>query len=63
MSTFVLVHGTTAGGWIWKKVASLLRMEGHEVYTPTLTGVGERSHLLTREVDLQTHIRQSCDLC
>ena len=56
MATFVLVHGAWHGGWCWKKVAPLLRAAGHEVYTPTLTGLGERAHLLTREVDLDTHI-------
>ena len=56
MATFVLVHGTTAGGWVWKRIAWRLRAAGHEVYTPTLTGLGERSHLLTREVGLETHI-------
>ena len=57
MATFVLVHGAWHGGWCWKKVTPLLRAAGHEVYTPTLTGLGERAHLLTREVDLDTHIR------
>lgn len=57
MATFVLVHGATAGGWVWRPVPSLLRAEGHEVYTPTLTGLGERAHLLSPEVDLGTHIQ------
>lgn len=56
MSTIVLVHGGTSGGWAWKPVASKLRNEGHEVYTPTLTGLGERVHLLTREISLDTQI-------
>jgi pimeloyl-ACP methyl ester carboxylesterase len=55
-STFVLVHGAWHGGWCWKKVSPLLRAAGHTVYTPTLTGLGERSHLLTRDVGLDTHI-------
>lgn len=55
--TFVLVPGTWHGGWVWKKVRNLLRTEGHDVYTPTPTGVGEREHLLTEEVDLYTHIQ------
>jgi pimeloyl-ACP methyl ester carboxylesterase len=54
---FVLVHGATAGGWLWKDVATCLRAAGHHVYTPTLTGLGDRKHLLTREVDLYTHIQ------
>jgi pimeloyl-ACP methyl ester carboxylesterase len=44
-ATFVLVHGGGHGGWCWKPVARLLRDRGHDVYTPTLTGFGERSHL------------------
>ncbi len=57
MATFVLVHGGWAGGWQWKEVASLLRATGHEVYTPTLTGLGERAHLARPDVDLNTHIK------
>ena len=56
MATFVLVHGAWAGGWAWSRVAPLLRKRGHEVFTPTLTGVGERRHLATADVDLDTHI-------
>jgi pimeloyl-ACP methyl ester carboxylesterase len=57
MVTFVLVHGAWHGGWCWKKVAPLLRAAGHEVYTPTLTGLGERVHLASPKVDLTTHIQ------
>ena len=56
MATIVLVHGGTSGGWAWKPITSKLRDKGHEVYTPTLTGLGERVHLLTREVGLDTQI-------
>ncbi len=56
MATYVLVHGGHHGGWCYKKVARLLREAGHEVYTPTLTGVGERRHLLSPAVDLRMHI-------
>jgi pimeloyl-ACP methyl ester carboxylesterase len=56
-STFVLVHGAWAGGWAWREVASHLRAAGHEVFTPTLTGLGERVHLATPETDLDTHIQ------
>jgi pimeloyl-ACP methyl ester carboxylesterase len=56
MSTFVLVHGAWHGGWCYKRVARLLRRAGHEVYTPTLTGLGERAHLMSRAIDLGTHI-------
>lgn len=57
MSTFVLVHGGWHGGWCWKYVTPTLRAAGHEVYTPTLTGLGERVHLSRPEVDLTTHVR------
>ena len=56
MRTYVLVHGGGHGGWCYQRVARLLRAAGHEVYTPTLTGLGERAHLLRPEVDLDTHI-------
>jgi pimeloyl-ACP methyl ester carboxylesterase len=56
MATFVLVHGGGHGGWCYFKVARLLRSAGHDVYTPTLTGLGERTHLLTNETNLTTHI-------
>src|SRR6185437_12915683 len=56
MATYVLVHGGHHGGWCYKKVARLLRSAGHEVYSPTLTGLGERRHLLGPKVDLETHI-------
>lgn len=56
MGTFVLVHGAWHGAWCWQRVARLLRAEGHEVYTPTFTGLGERSHLMSRQIDLETHI-------
>lgn len=56
MATFVLVHGMWAGGWYWQKVQPLLQAAGHEVLTPTLTGLGERAHLAQPEIDLDTHI-------
>lgn len=56
MATFVMVHGGGHGGWCYQKVARRLRAAGHEVYTPTLTGLGERSHLLAPDIDLDTHI-------
>jgi pimeloyl-ACP methyl ester carboxylesterase len=56
MATYVLVHGGHHGGWCYQKVARLLRAAGHEVYTPTLTGLGERRHLLSAEVDLEMHV-------
>ena len=56
MATFVLVHGAWHGGWCWKRVRKLLQGQGHEVFTPTLTGLADRSHLLSRDVNLETHI-------
>src|SRR5580658_11213342 len=56
MATFLLVHGAWHGAWCWRRVARLLTHAGHEVFTPTLTGLCERSHLLTPAVDLDTHI-------
>jgi pimeloyl-ACP methyl ester carboxylesterase len=57
MATFVLVHGATAGGWVWREVPGLIRQLGHQVYVCTLTGLGERSHLLNPDIDLDTHIQ------
>ena len=57
MASYVLVHGGWAGGFQWQKVASRLRAAGHDVYTPTLTGLGERSHLAHPDIDLNTHIQ------
>ncbi len=54
--TFVLVHGAWHGGWCWRRVADLLEAKGHKVYAPTLTGLGERSHLLAPGIGLSTHI-------
>src|SRR5262249_25720147 len=56
MATFVLVHGAWHGAWCWRRVARLLARAGHEVFTPTLTGLAERSHLLTPAIDLDAHI-------
>ena len=53
---FVLVHGAWHGGWCWRDVASILRSNGHQVFTPTMTGLGELAHLLTAEVGLSTFI-------
>ena len=54
--TFVIVHGATAGGWEWKSTGKFLLEDGHAVHRITLTGLGERMHLSSTEVDLQTHI-------
>ena len=56
MATFMLVHPAWLGGWCWCKLAPLLRESGHQVHTPTLTGLGERAHLAHPGVDLATHI-------
>ena len=56
MATFVLVHGAFSGGWYWQATARVLRQYGHDVYTPTLTGLGERVHLAHPDVTLDTHI-------
>jgi pimeloyl-ACP methyl ester carboxylesterase len=56
MATYVLVHGGGHGGWCYQRVARLLQAQGHVVYTPTLTGLGERAHLLNADVDLERHI-------
>lgn len=55
-STYVLVHGAWQGGWAWSRFAPLLEAEGHRVYAPTLTGLAERANLLTKDVNLSTHI-------
>lgn len=62
MATFVLVPGAWLGGWCWRRVTPLLRSAGHEVYTPTLTGLGERAHLGTPETGLDTHIQDVVSL-
>jgi len=56
MATFVLVHGAWSGGWCYHKVAARLRAGGHTVFTPTLTGQGERAHLLAGMINLSLHI-------
>jgi len=53
---FVLVHGAWHGGWCWRRVADRLHGGGHAVFTPTLTGLGERSHLMRAGIGLDTHI-------
>ena len=60
--TFLLVHGAWHGGWCWRLVADRLRKAGHEVYAPSLTGLGERSHLINRTIDLETHIEDVVQL-
>ncbi len=57
MATFLLAHGAWSAGWAWKKMRPLLRGAGHELWTPTYTGLGERAHLATPDVSLDTHIQ------
>jgi pimeloyl-ACP methyl ester carboxylesterase len=54
--TYVIVHGATAGGWEWKRTGNFLSDDGHTVYRVTLTGLGERMHLNSPEIDLETHV-------
>src|SRR5215216_2901870 len=54
--TFVLVHGAWHGGWCWRRVSDLLEKKGHKVFAPTMTGLGSCSHLLSKDVNLTTHI-------
>ena len=61
-ATFVLVHGAWHGGWCYARVAKLLRANGHHVYTPTLTGLGERSHLTQQTITLTTHVTDIVNL-
>jgi pimeloyl-ACP methyl ester carboxylesterase len=60
--TFVLVHGAWHGGWCWRRVADLLEARGHKAYAPTLTGVGDRAHLLDARTNLTTHIADIVNL-
>jgi pimeloyl-ACP methyl ester carboxylesterase len=57
MRTIVIVHGAWSGGWSWRRVKERLEGRGFRVFTPTLTGVGERAHLARPEVDLELHIQ------
>lgn len=56
MPTFLLVHGAWHGGWCYRHVARILRQAGHDVFTPTLTGLGERAHLANLSISLSTHV-------
>ena len=62
MATYVLVGGGWLGGWCWQPVARRLRDNGHDAYPVTLTGLGERTHLASPEVDLETHITDVVNL-
>ncbi|WP_332776855.1 alpha/beta fold hydrolase [Polaromonas sp.] len=56
MANFVLVHGAWHGGWCWQRVTTALQAQGHRVHALTLTGVGERAHLLSPAITLDTHV-------
>jgi len=56
MANFLLVHGAWHGSWCWQPVVDRLEKRGHRVITPTLTGLGDRSHLLSATVNMDTHI-------
>jgi pimeloyl-ACP methyl ester carboxylesterase len=63
ITAFVLVHGAWHGGWCWQRVRARLAAAGHHaVYTPTLTGLADRSHLMSARVDLDTHIADIVNL-
>lgn len=62
MKTFVLVHGAWHGAWCWKRVLPRLRGVGHEAHAVTLTGTGERAHLLSKDIRLATHIQDVVNL-
>ena len=62
MAHLVLVHGAWHGAWCWRRVLPLLRADGHTAHAITLTGVGERAHLLSREITLETHIADVVNL-
>ena len=62
MTDFVLVHGAWHGSWCWARVRDRLTAAGHRVFTPTLTGLGERSHLLSPDVGLDMHILDVANL-
>ena len=62
MATFMLIHGGGHGGWCYQPVARLLQAEGHHVYAPSLTGLGDRSHLVRPDIDLNFHINDIAQL-
>jgi len=60
--TFVLIHGAWHGGWCWRRVADLLEAKGHKVSAPSLSGLADRSHLLSKDINLDTHIADVANL-
>jgi pimeloyl-ACP methyl ester carboxylesterase len=62
MSMYILVRGAWVGSWCWKRVRQALQAQGHEAFTPKLTGLADRSHLLSPQVNLETHITDIVNL-
>jgi len=62
MATFLLVHGGAHGGWCFKHVSRRLRQAGHDVYSPSLSGLADRKHLLSPSINLDTHIADIANL-
>ena len=62
MTTFVLIHGSYQGGWIWQRVASRLRAAGHTVYAPTLDGCAERKHQVRAGITTETHAAEIAEM-
>ena len=60
--TFVLVHGAFHGGWCWRRVSDMLEKKGHKVFAPTLTGLGACSHLMSKDVNITTHVTDIANL-
>jgi pimeloyl-ACP methyl ester carboxylesterase len=56
MATFLVAHGAWSAGWAWKKMRPLMAASGHQLFTPSYTGLGERAHLAHRELNLESHI-------
>jgi pimeloyl-ACP methyl ester carboxylesterase len=60
MATFLVAHGAWSAGWAWKKMRSRLHALGHQLFTPTYTGLGDRAHLASPDVGLDTHVVDIC---
>src|ERR1700730_2448859 len=56
MATFLVAHGAWSAGWAWKKMRPLMASRGHQLFTPSYTGLGERAHLAHRDLNLESHI-------
>jgi pimeloyl-ACP methyl ester carboxylesterase len=61
-NTFVLVHGAWHGGWCWRRVADILGASGYRVFAPSLTGLGDRAHLFSKDISLETHVQDIVSL-